>query len=216
MRGGRATRSGWRSVFALTAAVTLTACAGGGGPVSPSPEAGRGDGDSDEGMEPYSEVIEGTQPDSGMFTIHRDDEKLLFEIPDSLLGREMLVITRIARVPGDISGFIVAGHKVQEQVWTWERRGDQVLLRKQSYAQVAADSAPIAISVVNNNYPPIVASFDIQAIGPDSQSVVLDVTDLYEGDTPAISALGASQRREFGVRRLDEDRSFIVFARSFP
>ncbi|NIP82173.1 MAG: DUF5117 domain-containing protein, partial [Gemmatimonadetes bacterium] len=95
-------------------------------------------------------------------------------MPDSLLGREMLVITRIARVPGDISGFVVAGHKVHEQVWTWERRGDRVLLRKRSYAQVAPDSAPVRISVVNNNYPPIIDAFDIEAIGPDSASVVID------------------------------------------
>jgi len=81
---------------------------------------------------------------------------------------------------------------------------------------VAPDSTPISLSVVNNNYAPIVASFDIEAENADSSAVVVDVTDLYEGDTQAISALGAGQRRELGVRRLDTDRSFIVFARSFP
>ncbi len=195
----------------------MTACAGGAGPTSPSPEQGeRRAVGGDEGPTSYAEAIRDTKPDSGLFVVHRSDEKVLFEIPDSVLGREMLLITRIARVPGDISGFVVAGHKVAEQIWTWERRGDQVLVRKQSYAQVAPDSAAIHISVVNNNYPPIIAAFDIQAENGDSTAVVIDVTDLFEGDTQAISALGQNARRELGVRRLDGDRSFVVFARSFP
>jgi hypothetical protein len=214
-----------RGLAALTVAglVLATAgCAGRSAAASPSPQGGPGGPGGPGGSrggddaESYAGVTEGLQADSGLFVVHRDDEKLLFEIPDTLLGREMLVISRIARVPGDISGFIVAGHKVREQVWTWERRGQRVLLRKQSYSEVAPDTTPIRVSVVNNNYAPIIASFDVEAENEDSTAVVIDVTELYEDDTRAISALGPSQRRELGVRRLDGDRSFIVFARSFP
>lgn len=173
--------------------------------------------EEEEGPRPFSEVVpETAEADSGLFTVHRTDDQLFFEIPDSLLGREILVISRIARVPTGLSGFIVAGHKVREQVWRWERLGDRVLLRRQSYEQVAADSAAIAISVVNNNFAPIVASFAVEARGPDSTSVVLDVTDLFEGDVAAISGLSGGQREEYGVGGLDEDRSFVVFARSYP
>ena len=206
----------WKMMWAVLAAVAITGCAGGAGPEGPSPGDGRPGEDAEGEGSSYAGAIEGTQPDSGLFVVHQSDEKLLFEIPDSLLGREMLVISRIARVPGDISGFIVAGHKVHEQVWTWDRRGGQILLRKQSYAEVAPDTAPISISVVNNNYPPIVYAFDIEAENADSSAVVIDVTEVYAEDTPAISPLSADARRELGVRRLDTDRSFIVFARSFP
>jgi hypothetical protein len=151
-----------------------------------------------------------------MLTVHRTGDQLLFEIPDSILGREILVISRIARVPSDITGFIVAGHKVREQVWTWDRVGDRILLRKRSYQQIAADSTPISVSVVNNNFPPVVAAFDVEAEGRDSASVVVDVTDLFEGDTPAIGPFSQSQRQDYGVRRLDGERSFIVFARAYP
>ncbi|HKJ01151.1 MAG TPA: zinc-dependent metalloprotease, partial [Longimicrobiales bacterium] len=73
----------------------------------------------------------------------------------------------------------------------------------------------IHTSVVANNFAPILASFPIQAFGPDS-SMVLDVTDFYKGDTPAISGLSPEQRRTYQVRRLDAGRSFIQWARSFP
>jgi hypothetical protein len=177
---------------------------------SPAPRTG-----AQAGPRPYAQVVRGLEADSGLFVVHRSDDRLLFEIPDSLLGREMLVITRIARVPGDISGFIVAGHKVQEQVWTWERQGRRVLLRKPSHNEFAPDTLPIATSVVSNNFAPVVAAFDVQAEGPDG-SVVVDVKSFYEGDTPALAALSQTQRRDFGVRRLDPARSFVVFARSFP
>jgi hypothetical protein len=183
-----------------------------GGAPSPAPAGGR---QASAQPRPYDQVVRGLQADSGMFVVHRDEDRLLFEVPDSLLGREMLVITRIARVPGDISGFIVAGHKVQEQVWTWEREGRRVLLRKRSHNEFAADTLPIAMSVVNNNFPPVLATFDVLAEGPDG-SVVVDVKSFYEGDTPALAALSQAQRRDFGVRRLDPARSFVVFARSFP
>lgn len=214
--GRRVGRMSVRGAMALCAAALAGCTAGSAGPPAPGPSpAGQSEEDSGEPAS-YAEVVRGLSADSGVFTLHRSDEKLLFEIPDSLLGREMLVITRIARVPGDIAGFVVAGHKVEEQVWTWERRGDAVLLRRHSYQEVAADTTPIAVSVVNNNFPPILASFDIEARGEDGASVVIDVTELYEGDTQAISALGQDQRQELGVRRLDPDRSFIVFARAFP
>ncbi len=200
----------------LIPALLTAGCAGGGQPGEPTPAQSERATDDDDGLKPYAEVVGDTEPDSGVFTVHRSDDALLFEIADSLLGRDMLVITRIARVPGDIAGFVVSGHKVQEQVWRWERNGDRVLLRKPSFQQVAPDTAPISVSVVNNNFPPIVASFPVEAIGPDSASVVLDVTDFYEGDTPAISALSQGQRQQYGVRRLDPDRSFVVFARAFP
>lgn len=152
-----------------------------------------------------------------MFTVYRAaDDRLLFEIPDSLLQREMLMISRWARVPANFGGTNPAGFSVQEQIFTWERRGQRVYLRKQSYDFVAADTTPIAASVVANNFAPIVASFPVAAIGPDHKSVVIDVTEFYKGDTQAISGLNPARRRQYGVRRLDPDRSFINYARAYP
>src|SRR5690606_36518659 len=112
--------------------------------------------------------------------------------------------------------FNPAGFSAQEQIMTWERQGDRILLRKRSYDAVAADTTPIALSVAANNYAPIISSFAIAAIGQDSTTVVIDVTSFFSGDTPAISALDPRRRREYVVRRLDPDRSFIMSARSYP
>jgi hypothetical protein len=169
------------------------------------------------GPKPYAEVVTAkARSDQGLFTVHVVDGKVLFEVPDSLFGADMLLISRISGVPANMGGFLSAGMSVNEQMVRWERQDDEVLLRKYATQAVADDSLPISTSVTNNNFAPILASFPIQAFGPDSGTVVLDVTDFYKGDTPAISGLSPAQRRTYQVRRLDPARSFIRWARSFP
>jgi hypothetical protein len=188
--------------------------------VTPQAQAVAESEDSEVGQEKpatYEDVItEEAETDEGLFDVHRVDGRLYFEIADSLLGRDMLLVTRIAKVPVGFPGYSPAGVKTGEQVLRWERREDQVLLRTVSYSAVADDSLAISISVEANNYGPIIAAFDVEVEGGDGGSAVIDVTDFYEADTPALTGLTPDQRTEYGVRRLDPDRSFINYARSFP
>lgn len=171
----------------------------------------------DDPYKAYKEVVtDKAVSEAGLFTLHRVDDDLYFEIPDSLLEREVLWISRIAQTPANLSPFINGGSKVGEQVVRWQRKGDRVLLRKRSYTSVANDSLPVAQSVAVNNFEPIIQSFDIEALSPDSQGVLIDVTDLFVKDVPAIGGLSTSQRTRFKVRRLDGNRSFIDEAKSFP
>jgi hypothetical protein len=169
------------------------------------------------GPKPYAEVVtDAAETGPGLFTVHRVEDTLLFEIPDSLLGRDLLSVVRIAQVPADLGAYIPAGAKRSEGVIRWERVGDRVLLRTQSYAAVADTSLPIAQSVRANNFEPVLAAFPVAAITPDSAGVVVDVTALYTKDTPALSGLSTGQRTQFKVRRLDEARTFIDEARAYP
>ncbi len=207
--------------FLLPLALLLPACATGrAGPPSATADAADATDAADAGAEEsYRAAIpEGAVADSGLFVLHWDeeDEELFFEIPDSLFGRDMLLVSRIAQVPAEMGAFLAAGQKAEEQVVRWERRGGRVLLRKVSYRQVADDSLPIHRSVVSNNFPPIVAAFDVEAHTPDSAAVVIEVTDLFDSDVRAISGLSAGQRRSYEVRRLDPDRTFVNRPRAYP
>ncbi|MBK37039.1 MAG: zinc-dependent metalloprotease [Gemmatimonadetes bacterium] len=170
-----------------------------------------------EELATYSDLItDDTETDQGLFDVHRTEERLLFEIPDSLLGRDMLLVSRIGKVPVGFPGYSPAGVKTGEQVLKWERQAGKILLRTISYSNVADDTLAISISVEANNFGAIIAAFDIETEGEDRNSVVIDVTEFYEADTPALTGLNSSQRDQYGVRRLDPDRSFINYARSFP
>lgn len=209
-------------VFLVCLFITIGGCsssksvadASQGEDVQEEPAKNQGD---DSPFEKYEDVIgDDAETDEGLFKLHWVDSKLYFEIPDSLLGREMLLISRIAQTPANLSPFINAGSKVAEQMLRWERRDKQILLRKMSYNSVADDSLPVYLSVQSNNFEPILAAFDIEAINGDSNAVVVEVTNFFESDVPAISGLSRGQRDQFRVRRLDGNRSFIDYARSFP
>lgn len=175
------------------------------------------DSRDDSPFKSYNKVITDKAASAeGLFQTHQVDDNWFFEIPDSLLGREVLWISRIAQTPANLSPFVNGGSKANEQVVRWQRRGNDILLRKVSYTSVANDSLPVAQSVRVNNFEPIIMSFDIEALSPDSQGVVIEVTDLFESDVPAISGLSQSARSRFKVRRLDGSRTFIDTVKSFP
>jgi len=141
------------------------------------------------GIRPYREIItDKAKTDNGMFKVHRLDGKYFFEIPDSMFNREMLVVTRYAKTP-TIDG-TYGGEELNEQVWKWQRRDKQVLVRVPSYRNVAAKGTDMYQSVQNSNLDAVLASFDIKALNKDSNSVVIDVTDLYAKD---VQSLGLPQ-----------------------
>lgn len=210
----------WLKGWTLTTALFLGGCSiFGTGPGEPEPVEApdpRTSRSAPEGPAAYEEVVpEGAITDEGVLTVHRVAGDYKLEVPRALLGRDFLMITRIAGVPGDFGGFLSAGTSIAEQVIRFEVQDDRLLVRKVSFREVADESEPIYRSVVNNNLPPVLAAFEVEAFGPDSSRVV-DVTAFFEGDTPALSGLSADQRREYGVRRLDTDRSFITRMSAYP
>ena len=121
--------------------------------------ATRSSSNGDDGMKSYEDVIgENMETDEGLFTVHREKQKVLYEIPDSLLGAELLLVSRIARTADNI-GF--GGMKSNTQVVRWERKGDKVFLRIVSYENVADEELPIYQAVRNSNLEPIITSFDV-------------------------------------------------------
>ena len=203
--------------LALAAALVLAGCAAAPPAVAPTPTPSAPKPKATDGPKPYGEVVTAeAETERGLFAVHRLGERLLFEIPDSLLNREMLAVSRIAQTPAGLSPFINAGTKTAEQVLRWQRVGDRVLLRKASYTAVADTTLPIAQSVRVNNFEPVVAAFPVAALSPDSAGVVLDVTELYTTDVPAISGLPTGLRERYKVRSLDKARSFLDEARAFP
>src|SRR6185503_10748036 len=166
---------------------------------------------------PYGQVItDRARTERGGITVHRVDERWFLELPDSLVARDFLLVSRISGVPANLGGFTSSGQSLEERVVRWQRVGDRVLLRSISFNAFADDSLPIALSVASNNVGPILASFPVQAYTRDSSGYVLDVTDFFGGDTPAISGLDAAQRRTYQVRRFDTGRSFVSSVRAFP
>ncbi|MFM7672743.1 MAG: zinc-dependent metalloprotease [Bacteroidota bacterium] len=173
------------------------------------------------GPKPYKEVITGKAvTQKGMFWTHKVDDKYFFEIPDSLIGREILVVNRISKAPADLrsGGFFgYAGDQIGQNVIRFDKGpNNKIFLRTISYGEYAKDStSPMFQSVSNSNIQPISASFEVKSFGKDSTGVVIDVTDFISGDNDILyfnSSLKSSLR--FGGPQ--PDKSYVVSVRSFP
>jgi hypothetical protein len=164
-------------------------------------------------IQPYSKVVtKEHKTDDGLFKVHTKDNNYLFEIPDSLLKREMLMVTRIAKTANGI-GF--GGGKTNTQVLRWEKKKKQILLRIVSYDVVADTILPVHEAVVNSNLEPILFSFPIKAISKDSTATVIDATSLFSSDIKPLGFPGFYRKR-YGVTRMDKDRSYIDRVSSYP
>ena len=133
---------------------------------------------------PYNKVItKDAKTDEGLFKVHQIDEKYFYEIPDSLLEREMLMVTRIAKTA---SGIGFGGGKQNTQVLRWQKKGKKIVLRVVSHRIFAADSLPVYEAVVNSNFEPVLFTFPIKAFSKDSMATVIDATDFFNKDVKAL------------------------------
>ena len=166
----------------------------------------------------YSKVItKDAISDDGLFKVHKVDKKYYFEIPNKYLNKDMLLVSRLSKLPSNLGGgYVNAGSETNEQLIVWQRFQDKILIKSKSYNAVANDTLPISISVKANNYEPTLFAFDIVAFSKDSANTVVDVTKFYSTDVKAISGISAEMREMYKVKGLDDSRSFINTIRSFP
>ena len=166
------------------------------------------DEDLEDSIKPYDEVItDAAISDDGIFTVHRIDEKVYYEIPTTELGTEFLWVSQIAKTA---EGVGYGGQALGNRVVRWERRDDRVLLRGISYGIVADPDLPIAQAVDAANNDPIIQAFDIKALG-EGDAPVIEVTSLFTTEITEFSA-----RSRLGAQGFDGRRSFVEEVLAFP
>jgi len=173
--------------------------------------------------QPYSKVItEKFVTRKGVITVHQQDESFYFEIPDSLLGRDILLVTRVTQtpfVPGTLTlpMGLYAGDEVEERVIRFEKGpGDKIFLRDISYQVQSADSSENGLyrSVLQSNVQPILAALPVKAYNPQQPATVVDVTDLVGNDNSLLS-IASAYKSILGVGAFQKDRSYVKYVKPF-
>jgi Met-zincin/Domain of unknown function (DUF5117)/Domain of unknown function (DUF5118) len=155
----------------------------------------------------------------GLFTIHKIEDKYYFEIPDSLLGRDILVVGRIAQgaagIRPEYTGY--AGDQIGNTVIRFEKGpGHKLFLRRITYQEHAGDSTDaMHNAVVRSNLQPLVAAFGISAYSPNDHGSVIDITDYINGDNE-IFFFNAASRKVMKIGSLMSNTSYIKDINSFP
>lgn len=169
---------------------------------------------------PYKDVItDKAITRKGLFTVHKVEDKWYFELGDSVMGRDILVVNRISKAPINTrAGFFgYAGDEINENVIRFEKGpANKIFLRNISYSVYARDSSkPMYKSVTNSNIQPIAAAFDIKAFSKDSTGVVIDVTDFINSDND-ILFFASYFKSSLRIGGIQSDKSYIADIKTYP
>jgi hypothetical protein len=165
--------------------------------------------------DPYHKVVkEGGSVSEGLCTVRHIKDNWYWEVPDSLLGRMMLAVTRFAGVP---QGFkLLTGEEVNRSTVYMEQHGDKsLLLREYVQSHFAKPGDRIAVSLQQSVSDPIMFKFDIIGRNPDTKAMLVDVTKWLMSDNK-VTSFTAGDRTVVGVGAVQPDRSFIDTIKTYP
>ena len=176
--------------------------------------------DTKKEPKPYNKVIDTTAvTQNGLITVHKMDNKYLYEISDSLLGSDIMTITRYSKTPA--GGGIFGGEEINRQVVRWEKGlNNNILLRSITYVIMSPDAdKPLAQAVKNSTSDPIIGNYDVLAYKKDESGkiigYVLDLTSTFDADVQTFS-LDPIKKQMLNIVAFQKDKSFISKVSSFP
>lgn len=164
-----------------------------------------------EPIRPYDKVItKEAKSQRGLFTVHRIEDKVYFEIPTNEFGKELLWVAQIARTQ---AGFgYGGGTSLGNRVVRWELHNNKdVLLRDVKYTLRATGDNAVRKAVEATSLEPIIRKFSLAAWATNKTAAVIDVTDLFLSDIPEFSA-----RTRLGASSADRTRSYLESIKAFP
>lgn len=162
-----------------------------------------------DSVKPYDQVItKEAKSRPGVFTAHRIEEKLFFEIPTNQLGREFLWVVQLEKVQ---AGYGYGGTPVTSRVIRWVQREKEIQLRDVRYAVRSESRDGSDFAVRSTSMEPILKTFPIQAYTTNKTGVVVEVTELFLGDLPEFSA-----KKTVGGTGNDRGRSYLESCKPFP
>ena len=140
------------------------------------------------------------------------DNDWYFEIPDELLGRRILAVTRY--VTNTVGSGEYGGEEVNEAMIYWEKAPNgNLLLRADVLGIKASEDDIISRAVQASSENPIVASFKPEKGG--DKATRIKVNSLFENDTQIFS-LDAMAKRQYNLGALNRDASFLTSIRTYP
>lgn len=163
----------------------------------------------------YEQLVDSALVWKGIFNIIQDKSDYYFEIPDSLNGRDFLVVNRILKVPYELNDAgLNKGINYQNILIRFEidKQAKQVFIRNVRPKPHHPENDYIAHSIQDNFISPLMGALSIEGFSPDSSSVIVKINDLYSGSSPVFNNVFKSVNIGNSVNK---DLSRILRAKTF-
>lgn len=164
---------------------------------------------------PYEKLIkEGGSIQKGLFTVRHIKDDWYLEVPDSLLGRMLLAVTRFTSTPQGFKMF--SGEEVNRSAIYLEQYGEKtIFLREYVQSQYAKPDDRIAISLKQSTADPIVAKFEVIGRNPDTGGQLINVSKFLLTDNK-VSGFTSSDRTILSIGSIQTGRTFIDTIKTYP
>lgn len=163
----------------------------------------------------YQKLIKkgGTVRD-GLFRVRHIEDKYYFEVPDSMLGRYILCVTRFTAVPQNFGQF--AGEEITHSTIYFEKRDtSQIMIRQYVLSHLADNGDNISRTLEQSTVNPIVQSFKVIGQNEEKDASLIEVTSLFNSDNNLMS-FSNTDKTTLKVGGLMKDRTFIDTIKVFP
>ena len=155
----------------------------------------------------------------GFITVHKVKEKIYFELPLSLLRREMLLGSTVTEISDNKNAII--GSKPTEPIhFRFHKLNNKVCLSAIQTDNVSNDKDErLKAAIEMSNIDAILQAFDIAAYNNDSTAIVFEVTEFFVGDNKLMPPFDKFSVNTSGGRKrttsFQSNRSFIDGFKAF-
>ena len=163
----------------------------------------------------YDDFIKGAVTKDGLFKIHTIKEKIYFEIPNEVLGKDLLIVNKISSVPAQINNAgINKGMNYESKLIRFYKdvKNNKVWAKTFDPKISVNQKDNISRSVRDNYVESIIEGFEIKTYGKDS-AVVVQVNNVFNGTSKSFNNLFDNIGMGGSVRTKD---SYIEEVKSFP
>jgi hypothetical protein len=150
----------------------------------------------------------------GLFRVRHIEDKYYFEVPDSMMGRMLLCVTRFTAVPQQMGQF--AGEEITHCTVYFEQRDTtQLLLRQYVLSHLSKPEDQITRTLEKSTIDPMVMAFKVIGRNKERDASLVEVTGLFKGDSRLFSIDG-ERKNLMKIGGLQADRTFIDTLKVFP
>lgn len=140
---------------------------------------------------PYEKFFKGKKCETvkGLIILHKMDNKIYFELPLSLLGKDMLIGSTVTEITNN--GFANVGEKPHEPMHVMFTRTDSTINLRQVTCAYMSKDRNLQERIKTSMMPAIIENLAIKAYSPDSTAVVIDMTNFLLSDNEQLTPFSA-------------------------
>ena len=146
-------------------------------------------------LRPYAKVItKDALSWRGLFTVYQVRDSFFFEIPDTLLSREIMVIQRYVQMPYTPSGFLPRKYPGEETgasaAYYFTHETDTSINLHEDRQKIQGEpGSRLSLAVRQSVADPVITSFPVVAISPSGKGFVINVSNFLK-TSPLLGSTG--------------------------